>query len=600
MNHRCLIAVAIALAAEAALWAAQPKPSDPRFGEAVDVNVVNVDVFVADRNGRPVQGLQRGDFEILEDGKRVEVTNFEAFQVGGLEGNSEASPIDSAAPGAETAPEDRLSLVVFFDNANLRPENRARVLGQLRDFLGKAVGPKDQVMIVTHSLSLQVRLPFTSDTAKIQAVLDQIGKMPATGGEADSARRQALSEISSIRDLSNRENPLAGQLESPCAPRIVHPVENYARSVREEVIRSLSATKVLVNSLAGLPGQKALLHVSDGLPLTPGEELFQVLFEICGGGSASSGASGGINVQDGELLNVEDYKGRQALMDAQRFSTAKEIGQLAAHAAANRVTMYTIQATGLRGAASAPGTLGPDERVLHLPAVADIQVKNAQESLNALASGTGGRTVFDANDIRGDLAKIKEELGTYYSLAYSPAHSGDGRDHRIEVRVRKPGLRVRHRQSYRDKPAIEKVVDRTLTALYHGVGENPLGITVEVGEQAAGADGTWAVPVQLRIPLFKVFMESQQDQSYKGKLWLLVAVRDVKGSTSPMRQVEVPIHIPREQVLTAMGQFFLYELKLSLRPGEQYLGIAVRDPVTSTTSYLSQKVTVGEKDSSTR
>ena len=45
-------------------------PSADAFGE------VNVDVM--DRDGRPVAGLRKEDFEVFEDGKRVEVTNFRA------------------------------------------------------------------------------------------------------------------------------------------------------------------------------------------------------------------------------------------------------------------------------------------------------------------------------------------------------------------------------------------------------------------------------------------------------------------------------------------------------------------------------------------
>ncbi len=459
------------------------------------------------------------------------------------EGNagSAAPSADGGAAAAETASEDRLSLVVFFDNSNLRPENRARVLGQLRDFLGKEVGPKDQVMIVTHSLGLQVRLPFTSDTAKIQALLDQIEKLPATGGEADSARRQALTEISSIRDLSGRETR-SGQLESPCAPRIVHPVENYARSTREEVIRSLAATKVLVNSLSGLPGRKALLHVSDGLPLTPGEEVYQVLFEICGGGSASSGASGGINVQDGELLDVEDYKGRQALMDAQRFSTAKDFGQLAAHANANRVTLYTLQATGLRGAAAASAAPGPDERLLQLPAVGRCpDHEPAGLPQRCWPPSTGGRAILDANDIRGDLAPDQEDLGTYYSLATPRRTPATAASTASRSGSRSPACRsATARATATSRPSRRpwtRPSPRSTTASRRTRSAS----RSRSASRARAPTGSGQYRSSSASRCSRLFILTQQDKSYEGKLWLLVAARDTKGGDSPMRQVEVPI-----------------------------------------------------------
>ena len=38
------------------------------FGAAVEVRVVNVDVQVFDRDGVPVNGLEKGDFELRVDG----------------------------------------------------------------------------------------------------------------------------------------------------------------------------------------------------------------------------------------------------------------------------------------------------------------------------------------------------------------------------------------------------------------------------------------------------------------------------------------------------------------------------------------------------
>jgi hypothetical protein len=66
-----------------------------------------------------------------------------------------------------------------------------------------------------------------------------------------------------------------------------------------------------------------------------------------------------------------------------------------------------------------------------------------------------------------------------------------------------------------------------------------------------------------------------------------------RGKRSPVRQVEVPISIPRQQALTALGQYYLYEVKLTLKPGEQHVAITVQDEATATTSYLTRTLQVG-------
>ena len=165
------------------------------------------------------------------------------------------------------------------------------------------------------------------------------------------------------------------------------------------------------------------------------------------------------------------------------------------------------------------------------------------------------------------------------------------------MKVKRPGLHLRYRQSYRDKTVMEKVVDRTLAALFYGIDDNPLDLTIEVGEPVAEGN-QYAVPVQLRIPLFKLAILNQHDDSFKGKLRILVATRDDQGGTSPVRQVEVPLDIPRKEVLNAMGQYYLYTLTLKMKAGPQHVAVAVRDELAATSSYLSRPLTVGPRQAS--
>ncbi|HSG41158.1 MAG TPA: hypothetical protein VLE27_16080, partial [Thermoanaerobaculia bacterium] len=259
---------------------------------------------------------------------------------------------------------------------------------------------------------------------------------------------------------------------------------------------------------------------------------------------------------------------------------------------AHRVTFYTLQASGLRGFASADAGMEGDERLLQLMTVQQAQTTNHQNSLSVLAADTGGRAMLNVNNFLPELARMQEDFSSYYSLGYNPAHLGQGKQHRIEVKVKRPGVRVRYRQSYRDKSLQERMVDRTLAALLHGMEENPLAIAVEIGDQIPGEDGRFSVPVQLKIPIFKLALLNQEG-TYHGKLRLLVATRDAKGGTSPVRQVEVPLKIGNKEVLNAMGQHFLYTVTLKMAPGEQHVAVAVHDTVSAWTSYLSRGVTVG-------
>ena len=570
----------LALAAGPAVLPAQaPHPPAPSpFGERVDVNIVNVEAWVTDKDGKPVNGLQRGDFEIREDGKPLPVVNFEAFT------KQEPTP---AAPGREAgkaaaAPES-MHLAIYVDNTFLLPAHRNRVLQQLRDFLGR-LSPQDEVMLVTEDPGLKVRQAFTRDHAALLRTMDEIETSGALGVSHASAKAQAIDTILNIREVNWKYDP--------CPPDLVQPARSYADQLRADVLRSLGAMTVLVSSLSGVPGRKAMLLVSDGMPVTPGEEIFQTLVEMC---NPSGTSAFGEAIQGGPASGGH-YDASQASLDAQSYDTSSAFRAFTGHANAQRVTVYTLEASGLAGASSAAADIGPRERVLQLPGIQQVETSNLQNSLFVLASDTGGHAILNANDLTRDLTHIQEDFATYYSLAYSPLHSGDGRDHRIEVRVKRPGMKVRSRQSYRDKPALERTVDRTLASLLYGYEDNPLEIQVETGDAAplalsSGKSASWSVPIRLRIPLFRVTM-LPTETSFEGKLRLLVATANADGKRSPVRQVQVPIHIPRLSALTALGQYYQYEVKLTLETGEQHVAIAVRDEATATTSFIARTLTL--------
>jgi VWFA-related protein len=639
MQDRLRVSIALALSLLAAGPAAiaspatPPAPQQEGFGETVDVQVVNVDVFVADKDGNPVSGLNRKDFEVREDGKRVEITNFEAVDRRATPAPGEspraaaADPQSPVASPAGTAPADAMHLVVYIDNVNIRPAHRARVLQQLRDFLTRELQPDDRVMLATYDLDLQVRLPFTTDRAALRRALEDAERLSASGDEIVRARRAALQQILDSQERSQSTNRFEGEGEAGfrasggfagsrdvdpekesnvendplCPLDIVLPARMFAETTRRQVLGDIAALKMMVGSLSGLPGRKALLHVSDGISVTPGEELNQALYELCGGGALTSGLSSGMRTTpiDSALGSVKSYRGRNALIDAQAYNTAPAWSALAAHANARRVTFYTLQASGLEAAAASAADADPGDRMLSLPTVASVEAQNRQNSLSVLALDTGGRPIFNTNDVRPDLARMRDDLDRYYSLGFKPRTTGDGRQHRIEVRVLRKGLQVRHPLSYRDRSPFERAADRTLAALFYGTEENPLEVAVEVGEIRPAEGRTFSVPVRLRIPLFKLFLQDDQT-NLVGRIRLLVATQDAGGATSKVRQLEVPVRISRDKALIALGKQFQYELTLTMTAGEQRVAIAVQDAATSQASYLARNVRVGGSESAVR
>lgn len=569
----CGVVLGIALAATGTIQAADPakkataqaKPEkDELFLETVNVSVVNVDVYVTDSKGNAVPRLTKDDFEIFENNKPVEITNFYAVEGGKavpLEGEAVPAPAVPGGPVAaaqpqSTIPEDqRLRLVIYIDNFNLQPFDRNRVMRELRAFLGAHLGRQDEAMLVTYDRELHVRNPFTSDASLIAARLVELEKISAQGVHSVSERRDALQKIQDSQSAAEAETY----------------ARTYAQSQSNDAEFTLDALKDIVNSMAGLPGRKAIVYVSDGLQMMVGQDVYYA-----------------VHAKYGEQTS--------SLTEATQYDMSRRFRELTAQANANRVTFYTIDAAGLRSFSSTdasvqgPGPTSPGSAQL----IDSMQIQNLQATLQTLAEDTGGQVIMNTNSFTPGLERMARDFGSYYSLGYTPPHYGDGRYYKIDVRLKKKNkdLKIRHREGYRDKSTESRMTDGTLAALKFTFEDNPLGITVEFGEMQPRDDGFFLVPVIVRIPMGKLVLVPRETGN-EAKLRLFVSAIDSKGNTSDVQQVPIPISIPKDKIAEAVNKQYVYTVTLLMRGGDQRVAVGVRDDIAAQESFLSRGLRVG-------
>jgi VWFA-related protein len=535
------------------------QPADENFIESVTVNVVNVDVYVSDKRGR-VTGLARQDFELYEDGRPMAITNFLAVEGGKTTGAAaEAEAAAEAAepnrapklpPGYEQAPipeDQKLRLIVYIDNYNLKPFDRNRVMRDLRIFLDQKLRRGDQVMLVTYDRELHVRQPFTADTGLVNAQLLAIEKISAQGVHAESDRREVLREIEDAKG-------------GPQAMSLAH---GYAGAAFNDVSFTIDAIKNLVTTLAGMSGRKAIVYVSDGLPMMVGEDVFYAV--------------------------QNKFPGTSIISESSQFDSSRRLEELAAQANANRVTFYTIDAGGLRVYSA---TSAENQNAGQGVYIDQINISNLQSSLQMMAEKTGGIYIINANEVLPHLDKIAADFTTFYSLGYTPPHVGDGRFHKITVKVKRKGVTVRCREGYRDKSIESRMSDGTLAALQFPFQANPLGLTIEFGRPSERKDGLFLVPISVKIPLAKLTLVPRE-QGSAAKVRLFIGAIDPDGRTSEVQQVPVPINVPAAEVSKLGGKHFLYTLSLLMRSGDQKVAIGMRDDVGALESYVTGELVVG-------
>lgn len=523
------------LAPSLPLLAQEPEES---FDESIEVSVVNLDVFVTDKKGKPVTGLKKEDFEVLEDGQPVVVTNFYAEDGAGA----------PAAPQGATAdrPQDqRLRLVVFVDDVNTEPQSRGRILESLSGFLHRELAPGDEVMLVRYNQSLDIRRSFTPDLGQIEADVAALGKLSSDAKKYEESRNHAIDDII--------EAIYAGDGWGPAAESRIGA---WAEQESAVVKGALDGLDSVVSWLAGVPGRKAILYVSDGLPLSPGQDLFTWA-------SMRSGFRAGRRVSG---------------LAGQEYDLSKRFREVTSHASRNRITIYPIEAYGVR---TVRGT-----------ALQEVLVTNRQNGLRFLAQDTGGRPMLNAADPVAALRLMGEDLTAYYSLGYQPKRAGDGVEHKIEVRVKAKGAQVRHRQWYKDKPVGESVAERTLAVMRFGPEDNPLAAALEIGAGKEQGDSVM-VPVKVRVPVSKLYLQPGEGKR-SGRLRLYV-VASGAGATTPVRQTKlVTVEIPEKEAAAGTAREYTHEIAIPLKKGTWAVGVGVRDELAATTSYLRRDFVVGE------
>ena len=202
--------------------AAAQEEAPPVFVETVDVDVINVEVFVTDRSGQPVIGLEAEDFEIFEDGKPVEVTNFFTTSRSDRVAASLDRELDELAEEGlarpaemEPLPEDqRLHLAVYVDHFNLRPEHRRRVLEDLERFVEDRLIQGDRIMLAGYTRQIEVVTPFTQDLGRLLEGLKGMRKVASHRPIADAERVRVMRQMRLSEDLETSYQMLRSYVQS--------------------------------------------------------------------------------------------------------------------------------------------------------------------------------------------------------------------------------------------------------------------------------------------------------------------------------------------------------------------------------------------------
>jgi VWFA-related protein len=396
-----------AFAASSGATSRTDTPSPPVI--RISVEMIRLDAVVTDKKGRHVTDLRPEDFEVFQDGQPRRISTLTYVTAGAPTAPGAATPkpaeAASAATSEEEAPHPPRTIVFVVDDLGLGPHSFDRVRRSLK-WAVEHLEPTDQVAVVT--------------TARFG------GLHPTTDRQANLAEVAALRRTPWTRD----QLPLFASSESTFF-YLQHGTSRFDGGSIDDwntrlALQSIAVVKETIKALQPLPGRKALLLISEGfsgLTSLNGSQVHDIYWPL-----------------DRLYGDADDVLGAW-----------KRLGDFATRASVvvHAVDPRGLVTAGINAADSVPNANEPG-RLADVGLSRRLYLQNSQASLEYLTDETGGLALLDQNDLAGAFSSILADLSGYYLIGYEPGPQtfDDGGFHDFDVKVRRPGLKVRTRKGF--------------------------------------------------------------------------------------------------------------------------------------------------------
>jgi len=407
----------------------------------VGTRLVEVTVTVLDRKGNAVTGLAPPDFTVLDGGKPRPVTffRFEGVPYSPAETPRPAPGVFTNRVEAFGGPPRNVTALVL-DALNTPPHDSTVARAQMMRYL-KALTPETRVAIFHMGQQLRILHDFTDDAAALRARLEKaVLGMPL---ESVSDFTRSIIEAEQFVDMFAGDPAMQKAVEEMMRTSLEVEMMANAAARRSRMERSLAAMESLGRHLAGIPGRKNVVWIGGGFSM----------FSLTGG--LGMGPRGG----------TEDF-------EAKVRQTSQRLAQ-------QGVVLYIVDSKGIEmppdAAAAYRAPLPVRGRGRFEPQMDAENISNDPRSAMALmASVTGGRYLYNTNDLTAGFKQTVADLRGTYTLGFYAPEEPDNKWHRLKVRVSRSGVNVRHREGYLADAASPQPVEWS-DETWRAAISNPLG-----------------------------------------------------------------------------------------------------------------------------
>ena len=545
------------LLAVVGLLAALAAPLILRPQQAIEVRsqLVVVDVTVTDGHGRPVTDLKRSDFQVFENDKPQRIVAFQphAFKPHPPEPKAaQEAPaqlpkgVFSNIDARSRSPSVPALNIILFDQLNSSFESQKFGRQELIKFL-KSLPPGQPTALFELRESLRVMTSFSTDSSRLVAAAEKL--VPYRSGwfvseeeaEREIAQRAFLSEMG------------PGSPPPPDTGALLNRIRS--RGLGERLRITLRAFRSLANAVAGYPGRKNLLWLSEAFPVRFSPE------------------------------------GTVARPNVMASSTAARLASL-------QVAVYPIDTQGLAGMehqGSTPGSValgkGPAP-VAGLLAGRRQWAWESQTAMDTIAEDTGGRAFSNSSDLQGAFNHVFDAGANYYTLAYAPTDQNwNGEFRRIKVTVRREGLHLAYRKGYyatQWSPSPEQAEQKFLKAMYPGIPEATM-LAFKTVVKPAGTN-TRELIVGYYVSGEDVAFQNSKDGRKLAQIKFAAIAYTRNGKPSSVASHLVTLRLKPKEFGKVLQSGIFFRQPIQFRPGDDRLCVGVLDKQTGSFGTLDVPV----------
>ena len=512
-------------------------PAAQQLKHEIAVTLKLIQVFVLDKDGRPVKNLTPDDFKVYDNKKLQNITEFEFHQLVSQTEPGQEAEVLTVAPSSAGEGDMNRKFFLFFDLVNNNTRGFVKAQEAAFHFLDTVVQPTDEVGVLSYSVLKQLTMHeyLGKDMDAVRKVINQIGGLGRVG-RAENFEALIYREMSGEQALDAAEQSQPVKEGVPAHLRNVgegtgamgeRGWESNSRFNRERfknlVNNMFDRLADLAKALRYIEGHKHIVLFSSGVP-----------YSLIHGLETSS---------PGQFTSL----GMDAILRDKYQKMLRELSN-------SNTTIFSLNTEGLATNMNLPSH------------------QKGESTLRSISKFTGGRFLGNVQNYSEIISDIQNYTAYYYVLGYYINESWDGRFHELKVELARPGCEVMAQRGYfNPKPFKEYTkVEKQLHLIDLALSETSL---LQAPIRLSAAALSLSIGGQPGVTVMALIDGDQISKAMKKEAEIYFLVIDEKENIRDVRMQGV-------KVASLKGKDAYFYAMRPLEPGKYRYRVVLRDTET--------------------